>query len=471
MGTVPYFSSASGINNYIGNVIGTKIFNNEDAQANRVSYSVSGSYIYYMDNNYLYRENDYDGTNIDSVAINIDIDTCPTYYFSITDSRGIVLYVDRSYIDDRDTGNIYIYDIDWEDLSYSIINHYTYTPVYNDEENKYFCFDSIVEASIYSNNIGVLIDFYNTYYSENIFHRYMLYRYTQNSFHVFDDPDIGTDYHLGIVKAISPGNGKICFLINTFLYDWFYPFVSGYLAVVDVVSNTINYTKLPESMHDPAIIGDYFNEPYDIAPNFYDNTLMILTKYHYWSYYSGTLYYYQIYKCTYSGTISSVYRSDDEWDSLVGMDLNKLFYSNNKSIACRYYNGNLYFYDLSSGFTSLFLKPYDPYTAMSATIDDSDNSIIYFVWNGATQYRMISKIYLNGGNEEEIIDVNSISGMPDIGDSVFDGIYNLRLANNFITYSFFTPESYYYTIVHYTSSGSIIPPGAQRFQIIWWGGD
>jgi hypothetical protein len=467
MGTIPYFSSASGINNYIGNVIGTKIFNNEDAQANRVSYSVSGSYIYYMDNNYLYRENDYDGTNIDSVAINIDIDTCPTYYFSITDSRGIVLYVDKSYVDDRDTGNIYIYDIDWEDLSYNIINHYTYTPVYNDEEYKYFRFDSIVEASIYSNNIGISFD--NTYYSENVFHRYVLYRYTQNSFHVFDDPDVGADYLLGVQKVISPGDGKICFLIRSFDYEFTYSF-SGYIAIVDIISNTISYTKLPENLHDPSIIGDYFNDPYDLVPNFYNGTMMILTEYIYWGGSEGS-HYYQIYECTYSGAISSVYKSDDEWDSLVGMDLNKLFYSNNKSIACRYYNGNLYFYDLSSGFTSLFSKSYDPYTAMSATIDDSDNSIIYFVYNGTTQYRMISKIYLNGGNEEEIIDVNSISGMPEIGASVFDGIHGLRLANNFITYSFYTPESYYYTIVHYTSSGSIIPPGGRQFQIIWWSGD
>jgi hypothetical protein len=473
MGTIPYFSSASGINNYIGETIGTKIFDHNYS----VSYGVSGSHIYYIDNNYIYRENDYEEIIIDKIANESNVEVDRVYYFPMNDNHGIIVKVDISESTLHDTGNIYFYDINWLDLSRELIYHYAYTPIYDNsnthvlDDPQYF-FLNIVESSIYSDDIGILMSFYDTCHADNVHYGLAIYKYSDNIISILPRPSPVRDGHLlSVQSAISPGNGKICFLVQTYLYDWFYEFISGYIGIVDIISKTVSYMQLPEDIHNPGLIGDYSNEPYDLIPNFDNNTLLVLTKYHYSSGDTGALYYYKIYECTYFGSMFSVYQSSDEWDTAsVANESNKLFYSNNQVIACRYYAGNLYFYDLSNG-AYLFSKAYYPYTAMSSTIDESDNSIIYFEYNGTSQHRLIKKIYLSTGNDSEIIDVNSISGMPDMAEFEFYGIHNLRLVNNFINYGFYSPDEYYYTIVHYNSSGSIIFPSSQGFQIIWWGGD
>jgi hypothetical protein len=388
----PYFSSSSEMTNHVGNVLDTKIYSNS---MQRFFYGISNDYQFYTvsNTNAIYRKNIITNVEADEITNAFDIDDSLWEYIPISDDYGFIVVEQYDDISGDPTGNIFIYDIDWISLSSILRETYTYTYQYDDENEIYFYFSEVLGATKNGNNICAILQMYNTTRTNpNIDFNFLIYDYQSNSFSLLDAPDnendkisIKTSSNFTSIADLGSGISAFIIAANASLISSSY-LGNTYIAIVNTNNKSVNYVALPRNISSPLSDGNYANTILSLAPYFVNNSVYVLTHYQV-RIDSQFISYFKILNIDSSGNISEIYVTD--WIDPMSTTDNRILYSKNNIISCRYIGGYYHFYDLlTSG--SLFTVPYFSNTLMSSTMDDVDESIVLLQYREAsvasTQY-------------------------------------------------------------------------------------
>ena len=379
MSLTPYFSSGSSTVNHIGSNIQTDTIELNRYVSNVLYTGTVDGYYYYKEGDSIYRKN-----HSSAITKSIDLGSLLTdyyvaYFFPIDADSGFIALIGVSETG-WDSGDLLIYDIDWELETASYRNAYSYPAV--DEE---YYYGSIMGVSNFNGSVRVVFGFSDIttrYIKETA--DFLTYNHGTDTFYFVNGPNETYDNlyitnlsHIYKNISCDLGNGKVAFKLDTndtpdspsYLGD-------SYIIIIDTEDGSINSVALPRNIHDPIQSGDYCYDiytTYSMATYFQDNSMYILTLYYAFSPTKTT--YTRVIRITSDGILSVV--NEFDYTSSPDYRLNSLLSSNDKMVSSVYDSAGttLYFHDVINDIP-LFNQTYVSKTVISKTLDEPNNNII-----------------------------------------------------------------------------------------------